>query len=324
MKKRKVKLMDEEFSVIGFGCWGLSGPGSWNNSSDEESIKAVNTAVELGVNFFDVAPVYGFGHAEEILGKALAGKRHDVLIGTKCGLIWDDQYRIINNLTPESVFKEIDDRLRRLGTDYIDIYQLHWPDHNTPIEDTMEALVKIKESGKVRHIGVSNFPVQLTLKAMEYVPIVSQQCLYNMIQRNFDSYHATALEYRTEDEIIPLCKENGQAFFPYSPLFQGLLTDKSKGGLDFDENDVRYNNPQLKGENLKKNLKIVEKLRALSNKIGKPLSQLAINWLLKNEAVTSVICGIQSAHDIEENVASLSWEIDDDMLKEINQILNGG
>lgn len=322
MKKKKVLLMEEEFSVVGFGCWAISGSNTWNNSNDDDSIKAVQKAVELGVNFFDVAPVYGFGHAEEVLGKALKDSRSKVLIATKCGLVWDDRYRIENRLTAESIYREIDDSLRRLHTDYIDIYQIHWPDPNTPIEETMEALINIQKAGKIRYIGVSNFSIDLTKKAMEMAAIVSQQCLYNMLERNEESYHGIPLEYRTEKEILPFCKEKGQAFFPYSPLCQGLLTGVFKETGNFDDNDVRANNPKFKGSIFKKYLNVVEKLKGIANSINKPLSQLAINWLIQKDEVTSVISGAQNINHVEENVDSVSWELSDDIIKEIDHILS--
>jgi aryl-alcohol dehydrogenase-like predicted oxidoreductase len=158
--------------------------------------------VDLGINLFDVAPVYGFGHAEEVLGKALKGRRQKVLIASKCGLLWDGQRNITNNLTAKSILWEIDNSLRRLNTDHIDIYQLHWPDPNTPIEETIEALHSIKEAGKIRYIGVSNFSVELTKQAMEIDTIVSYQGLYNMLERNPESYHEIPLTYRTQERWI--------------------------------------------------------------------------------------------------------------------------
>jgi len=322
MKKRRAELMGQDFSVLGFGGWSISGPKVWNTSTDEKSAQAINTALELGINFFDVAPVYGFGHAEEMLGAVLGKRRKDVMIGTKCGLIWDDHNRISNCLKPESVLREIDDSLTRLRTDYVDLYQMHWPDENTPVEETMEALVKIKESGKIRHIGVSNFSVQRTERAMRIAPIVSHQNLYNMIQRNSDNYHGISLEYRTEEEIIPFCRKHSQAFLTYSPLCQGLLSERSKKGLEFDGNDIRSNNPELKGEKLSANLQIVERLRAVAQRIGRPLNQLALNWMLYNRTVTCILVGTSNAKDLQDNVAGLEWELDDQIVAEINSILN--
>lgn len=322
MKFKKVAAMPNmEFSAVGFGCWAVGGSDIWNNSSDKNSIDAVQRAVDLGINFFDVAPVYGFGHAETILGQALKGRRQQVLIATKCGLIWDDQKRITNNLTANSIYQEIDDSLRRLNTDYVDIYQLHWPDPNTPIEETMEALERIKQAGKIRHIGVSNFSVELTQRAMAAGTVVSYQGLYNLLERNADSYHNIPLTYRVQDEILPFCGEHGLAFFPYSPLFQGLLTDNFKASDNFDENDVRSANPKLSGDAFKTYFDISEKLRAFAREIGKPLNQIAINWLINQPAVTSVICGAQIIEHVEQNVGSVSWDLTISMMERIEEIL---
>lgn len=322
MLKRKIGNTDLEASVIGYGCWVVSGEEFWTGTDDNSSIRAIQTAYDLGVNFFDVAPVYGFGHAEELLGKALKGKRDKVIISSKCGLVWDDSNRISNLLSKDSLLKEIDASLKRIGTDYIDIYQMHWPDYDTPIEETMETLNKIKEAGKIKHIGASNFPLKLLSEARKYGEIVSHQCLYNMLQRNDDNYHDIPLYYKTEEEILPDCKKNNMAFIPYSPLCQGLLTGTFKPNGNFDKDDVRNANPILQGEKLKKNLKIVEGLKNFANKLGKSLSQLALNWLIKNETITTIIAGATKIPHLKDNVESASWELDDATYREINDFLD--
>ena len=321
MEKRRAMIAGLDLTVLGFGCWSVSGPKVWNTSTDEKSFESIHKALDLGINFFDVAPVYGFGHAEAILGQALGQRRKDVLIATKCGLVWDDEGNIRNCLKPDSIVAEIDESLKRLNTDYVDLYQLHWPDPDTPIEDTMEALAKIQKSGKIRHIGVSNFSVSRTRRAMSCTPVVSHQSLYNMLQRNADDYHGIPLEYKTEEEILPLCKMTHHAFLAYSPLCQGLLSDRSKNGLKFDLKDVRSNNPELKGDKLKANMQKVELLRALSQKIGKPLNHLAINWLLYKSEVTCVLIGTSNPKDLEDNTASLEWQLDESTIAEIDTIL---
>lgn len=322
MNKRRAALAGLDLTVLGFGCWSVSGPKVWNTSTDQKSFEAIHKALDIGINFFDVAPVYGFGHAEAILGQALGQKRKDVLIATKCGLLWDNDGNIRNCLKPESIFREIDESLKRLNTDYVDLYQLHWPDPNTSIEDTMEALIKIQESGKIRHIGVSNFSVERTKRAMACTPVVSHQSLYNMLQRNADDYHEITLEYKTEQEILPFCKQTHQAFLAYSPLCQGLLSERSKSGLKFDLKDVRSNNPELKGEKLKANMQKVEQLRSLSYKLGKPLNHLAINWLLYKSEVTCVLLGTSNPKDLEDNAAALDWQLDEVTISEIDAILD--
>ncbi|HOJ88831.1 MAG TPA: aldo/keto reductase [Pseudothermotoga sp.] len=318
MRYRSTKRFPLNASVVGLGCWGLSGPSIWKDSNDSDSIKIVHKALESGINFFDVAPVYGFGHAEEILGKALRGFARDkVIIATKCGLIWDEQKRITRCLKPESVFKEIDESLRRLGTDYVDLYQLHWPDPNTPIEETIDALLELKKAGKVRFIGLSNFSVDTARRLLEHIS--SMQGLYNMFERNALSYHNIPLEYRTEREVLPFCEENDLAFLPYSPLMQGVLT----GDIDYNEKftDVRAANPKLVGDNLRKYIAIVEKLKAIGSKIGKPVNEIAMNWLIKHRPITSIIAGATKPEQLEENLKALDWEMDNELFNEIEAIV---
>lgn len=319
MKYRSTSRFPEQISVIGLGCWELSGSNVWQGSNDEDSIKVVHKALKAGINFFDVAPVYGFGHAEEILGRAIEGfPRDKILIATKCGLIWDEHKRIKRCLKPESVFQEIDQSLKRLKTDYVDLYQLHWPDPNTPIEETLDALTKLQKEGKIRYIGLSNFSRDIASKVLPYIS--SMQGLYNMFERNATSYHSIPLEYRSEKEILPFCERNGLAFFPYSPLMQGILTGK------FLENevfvDVRSANPKLSGEEFKKYIGVVRKLMEISREIGKPLSQVSINWLLKHEVITSIIAGATNPSHIEENVKALDWEMDDEVYRHIEKIIS--
>ncbi|MCP4167876.1 MAG: aldo/keto reductase [Chloroflexi bacterium] len=319
MQIKKVSRIDEPFSVVGFGCWASGG--EWNDTNDLDSMKAMQRAVDLGVNFFDVAPVYGLGHAEEVLGEALKGRRQQVMIGSKCGLLWDDRGRISNNLTAESMHVEIDDSLRRFQTDYIDLYQLHWPDLDTPIEETISALEQIRHMGKIRYYGVSNFSLSLTFKAMELGHVASYQGLYNMLERNPDSYHSIPLDYRTEREILPLCEDYGLAFLPYSPLFQGLLADSFQASDNFDEHDIRSNNPKLRGELFQNYFEKRKRLDSFAQQIGKPLHQVAINWLIAHPAVTSIICGAQTAEQVQQNIESVSWQLSEDMLTEIDTIL---
>jgi len=213
-------------SIIGFGCWPVSN--DWTGARDKDSIATVSEAIELGNNFFDViAPVYRFGHAERVLRRAIKGKRNSIYIASKCGLRWDSSKKIRHDLSKESILEEIDDSLKRLDTDYIDLYQIYWPDPNVSIEETMETLISIKEKGKVRYIGVSNFSIPLLKVASRYDDIVSNQILYNMINRNSDNYCGIPLSYRSEDEILPFCEKNNVSVIPYSPLMQGLLMTKA-------------------------------------------------------------------------------------------------
>lgn len=320
MLYKKVEKIKEEIAVIGVGCWNFGG--QWDNSDEENSIKIVHTAIDNGINLFDVAPVYGFGKAETVLGKALKGsKRSKVLIATKCGLIWNEKHETTNNLSKESILKEIDDSLRRLQTDYVDIYQLHWPDHNTPIEETVSVLEEIKKTGKIRYIGLSNFSQKDVKTFMSMIEINSQQALYNMLERNTNSYHNIPLEYKTEDEVLPTVRKYQQAFFPYSPLFQGLLTGKFKANGNFSEKDIRNENPKLRGELYKKYYEGVAALENFANKIERPLNEIALNWLRQKNEVTSIIAGASSIAQLEKNIRSTMWDLTEEELNEIEIII---
>jgi len=322
MKYKTVPAMpDLAFSAVGFGCWGISGGSTWNGSTDEESIRTVRTAVDLGITYFDVAPVYGFGHAEEVLGEALARRRDSVLIGSKCGLLWDDSGAIRNDLSSASIGKEIDESLRRLNTDHLDLYQMHWPDIATPIEESMEALERVVAAGKVRYIGVTNFSVERTDACRAIGPVAAHQGLYNMLEHNPTSYHEIPLEYRTRSEILPMVMREGMAFFPYSPLFQGLLTDAFSRTGNFDENDVRAANPKLNGEAFDAYYEAAQRLRRLAGELGRPLNQFAINWLASQAAVTSVIAGGQTPEHVTANAAAVTWDVTAEVFDRVDGIL---
>ena len=308
LRKKLIPQIEEPVSVVGFGCWALSGPDVWTAGDDRDTTYAVRRAVDLGVNFFDVAPVYGLGHAEEVLGRALAGHREDVLIATKCGLVWDQQNRVTNNLTGPSLLEEIDRSLARLGTEYVDIYQMHWPDPSTPIEATMGALLDIQRAGKVRHIGVSNFSITLTRRALECGPVATYQGLMNMLERNATSYHGISLDYRAADEVLPFVAANDMSFLPYSPLFQGLLTD-SYSPEAIDATDVRRANPNLFGDSAAPYAAAAARLRDLASDMGRSLEQVAVNWLASQDGMGPVIAGAQNVSQLEATAGAGSWEL---------------
>lgn len=317
---KKVKMIEEEISAIGIGCWNFGG--DWDGYNESDSINLVHAAIDSGINLFDVAPVYGYGNSEKILGKSLKhGKREKVLVASKCGLTWNSKHETSNNLTRKNILREIDESLIRLQTDYIDIYQLHWPDHNTTIEETVSALEEIKRAGKIRYIGLTNFSKKDIEKFMSMIEINSQQSLYNMFERNTDSYHNIPLEYKTEDEILPLVKEYGQAFFPYSPLFQGLLVGRFLEKGKFSEKDIRTANPKLSGEAFQTYQSGVVDLNEFAKDLAKPLNEIVINWLRQKEEITSIISGVSSIAQLEKNIHSTRWNLREDELKEINKII---
>ena len=314
---KKVKRIDEKISAIGIGCWNFGG--DWDTSNDDNAIAIVHAAIDSGVNLFDVAPVYGWHHAERVLGKALkGGLREKVVIASKCGLVWNEKHETVNDLSRKNILREIDESLERLQTDYIDIYQLHWPDPKTPIEETAKVLDEIKKAGKIRHIGLSNFSQADMETFMTMVDIDEQQGLYNMFERNTDSYHNIPLAYKTEKEMLPNVHKYGQAFLPYSPLFQGLLAGKFKNGINFSARDIRNENPKFSKGRFEVYYEGYKRVQAIADEMEKPIAQVAINWLRQKEDVTSIINGVSSLSQLEKNVSALEWDISDEYMAKLN------
>ena len=322
---KKVSRIEKKISAIGIGCWPFSGPGVWDQYSDENSINTIHAAIDQGVNFFDVAPVYGRGYAESILGKALKKyvNREEIVIASKCGLTWDPENpkEVFNDLTAKSLHQEIDRSLNRLQLDYIDIYQLHWPDTKTPLAETMGALNEMKKQGKIRHIAVSNFTMAQIKEAQRYAELDSYQGLYNLLEKNPSSYHGIELGYRTQDEILPYCRANGMAFLPYSPLMQGVLTGCFQRDNNFSANDIRTENPKLCGTAFYPYFDIVEELKAYGKAIDRTVLEIAFNWLVQNDAVTCVISGATTVEQITANVRTLSRPLSADQLAKVDAIV---
>lgn len=318
---KKVEKIEDQISAIGIGCWNMGG--DWDSSEENTSIKIIHAAIDMGINFFDVAPVYGWGVSEAILGKALreGGLRKRVLIASKGGLLWNEKHQTRNNLSKDSLLKEIDDTLTRLQTDHVDIYQMHWPDPNVPLEETAEALNIMKKAGKIRYVGLSNFAQADVEKMMEYISVDCQQSLYNMLERNPATYHGIPLEYRTEKEVFPNVKKYGQAFLPYSPLFQGLLAGKFLDGMTISARDIRNENPKFSGELFKVYQEGARKLKAFADEIGRPMNEMALNWLRQQEEVTSIIGGASTLEQLQHNIRCTEWNLTEEELSGIEKIL---
>ena len=319
---KKFSTFDEELSAMGFGCWGLSGGVFWTDGDDKERIETVQTAIDQGIQFFDVAPVYGFGHAETILGKGVKGKRDKILIASKCGMVWDSNKRISLNLQRESILKEVEDSLKRLDTDYIDLYQMHWPDKDTkaPIEESFQALADLREQGKIRYIGLTNFSTADATLGVERFGLSCYQGLYNLLEHNPTFYHAIPLDYRTRSEIIPFCREHGIPFLPYSPLMQGLLTSHFDPS-EWAKNDVRTFNPKFQGELWVSYKALADKVKAFAEKLERPVSQVAINWLIWQKEVGPVISGGTKPEHVLENVKACDWSLSDSEFKELDSLI---
>lgn len=317
----KVSKIPEELSVMGIGCWNFGG--DWDSSDDNNTDRIVRSAIESGINFFDVAPVYGFHHSERVLGEILRREkvRNRVFIASKCGIVWNENKETWFDLSRENILREIDESLRRLQTDYIDLYQLHWPDPGTPIEETAEVISELKKEGKIRYVGLSNFSAQDIAKFEAIISVDSLQHLYNMLERNTDTYHDITLDYKTEEEILPYVNEHGQLFLPYSPLFQGMLSGKFNPDKPFSKDDIRNENPKLSGNRLKEYMIFVDKLCQYAEKYGRPLNEIAINWIRKKCPASTIIAGASSVEQLERNLCCLEWELDDTAMAEIEEII---
>lgn len=314
-------LPNARISTIGFGCWSLGAGSGWRDSDDAGSIATVHKAIDCGVTFFDTAPVYGFHGSETLLGKALAGRRDQIFLASKCGLLWDDSRTTRRDLSYKAVIADVEGSLGRLKTDHVDLLQLHWPDHATPLEETARALRRLLDEGKIGAVGVTNYSVADTLTLARLVPVSTYQGLYNMLERNTDSYHAIPLEYQAEREILPLCLERGMAFLPYSPLFQGLLTGRFNADSTFGSNDVRSTNPKLAGDGYRRYVAVVDELKPIAAAAGVSMTHLALAWLCQNPAVTSVLCGAHRPDQIADNAAAADVDLSGATLNDIREVL---
>lgn len=311
MEYRVLGKSDLNVSVIGYGAWGIGGEPFWRTEGEENSIRSIEKAFDLGINFYDTAPVYGFGHSERLLGRTLHSKRKEIIIATKCGLRWEREEikSIEKKANRESVFEEIDLSLRRLQTDYIDLYQVHWPDENTPIEETMDALLDIQKAGKVRYIGVSNYSVDQIKESLKYGQIVSLQSMYSMLERDI------------EKQILPFCIENNIGVICYSPLASGVLTGKYDENTIFKDWRGQEIIGHFTGDVFKSHVRKVKKISKIAQRLGRTTAQLALNWLLLQKGVTNAIVGVKNPAQAEQNVGAVGWKIPDDDLKEIANIL---
>ncbi len=312
MEHRILGKSDLSVSTIGYGAWGIGGEPFWKTEGEENSIRSIEKAIDFGINFFDTAPVYGFGYSEELLGKVLHSKRKDVIIATKCGLRWEKKEikALEKRSSKESILEEIDLSLQRLRTDYIDLYQVHWPDETTPIEETMDALLQIQKAGKIRYIGVSNYSVDQMKESLKYGQIVSLQPMYSMLERDI------------EEEILPFCIENNIGIICYSPLASGVLTGKYDESTKFEDWRGQGIIGNFTGDVFISHVKKVKEITKIAQKYGKTTAQLAINWLLHQRGVTTAIVGVKNPDQVEQNTGAVGWDIPGDDLKTISNILD--
>ena len=290
MKYTKLGKSELNVSRIALGTWVIGG-GNWGKHDEAKSIDAIETAIDGGVNFIDTAPAYGDGHAEEIIGKIIRDKRDKVIIATKCGLDIENKMRI--NLSPEFIEYDLAQSLKRLKTDYIDLYQCHWPDPNVPIEQTMDSLVNFQQEGRIRYIGVSNFSHDQIKESIQYADIITLQSQYSLLDRTI------------EEDIAGICSENNIAIITYGSIGAGLLTGKYKEMPKFSPMDARsffYGFFQQKYWHKVKAL--VEKMEEIARDENIKPSHIAIAWLLSKRGIAAAIVGARTSEQAKENILS--------------------
>ena len=312
MKKRRLGNSDLQITAIGFGAWAIGGTGyqyAWGPQDDQASIEAIHRSLDFEVNWIDTAPAYGKGHSEEVVAQALAGwSGTRPYIFTKCGLGWDRDGKIFNELNPQAIRQECEDSLRRLRVDAIDLYQIHWPTGNmTEVEAAWSLLAELKREGKVRWIGVSNFDVQQLQRVGEIAPVTSLQPPYSLVRREIEA------------EILPYCRQAGIGVIAYSPMYSGLLTGvmTRERIAQLPEDDWRRLDPEFKEPRLVKNLALIDRLKAVGSCHNHLAGEVAVAWTLLHPAVTGSIVGIRSATQAGGILGAAALNLSAEEIKEI-------
>jgi aryl-alcohol dehydrogenase-like predicted oxidoreductase len=314
MKTKKLGNTDFEITSVGFGAWAIGGAGwefGWGKQDDDNSIKAIHKAIDSGINWIDTAAVYGLGHSEEIVAKALKGLQEKPYVFTKCELRWDEKGKIYNSIKKESVKYECEMSLKRLQLDVIDLYQIHWPAPENEIEEGWEAMQELIAEGKIKYAGVSNFSVEQMERIMKIAPISSLQPPYSLS-------HPV-----TEKEIIPYCEKNNIGVIVYSPMMSGLLSGKmTRERIEaLPDDDWRKNSSQFKEPRLTKNMQIVEKLREIGKKYGVEAGAVAIAWTLRLKGVTAAIVGARNPEQIDLLISAGNMTLDENDIDVLNNII---
>lgn len=307
---------------LAMGTWNMAF--TWSNQDRDEANKALQFAINKGINVIDTAPIYGRGESESFLGNFLnnniniINKREDIFIASKCGLAWRGK-KVYQDISKDSIRHEIEQSLKRLNTNYIDLYQIHWPYKDMPLQEALYTLNSLKEEGLIRYIGLSNFSLADFKYASSLVQIDTYQGLFNIIEHNATSYHNATLSYKSSSEIIPYCQQTGKTFLAYSPLMQGLL-----GGnfVNFTRQDDRMGNINFKDKNLlAKNLEIVEKLKDFANKKNCTASQLAISYILHINCHKLILCGMRKPSYVEDILLAKNVSLSREEIEELDRIV---
>ena len=317
MQTRQLGYTDLHLTAIGFGAWAIGGPWDfgWGPQDDAESVATIQRGLDLGINWIDTAAAYGLGHSEEVVGRAIKGRRDRVIVATKCALAWDEKSakegKVFNRLKGWSVRQEAENSLRRLGVDVIDLYQIHWPNPDADIEEGWTEIARLIEEGKVRYGGVSNFNVSQLKRAQAIHPVASLQPPYSLLDQD------------TERELLPYCAASRIGVVCYSPMASGLLTGKftPERIAALPPDDMRHKKNHFREPELTPNLQLIEKLRPLAARRGRSLGELAIAWVLRRPEVTSAIVGARHPRQVEEIVPAADWQLEPDEIAGIEAAL---
>lgn len=314
METRRFGKTDMQITPIGFGAWAIGGGNwefGWGAQDDDIAIAAIRRALDLGINWIDTAAVYGLGHSEELVARALDGMSERPYVFTKCSMIWNDQREVGHSLNRDSLRRELEASLRRLRTDVIDLYQIHWPDPVAEIEEGWTTLTDFQREGKVRHIGVCNFNVEQLKRAEAIAPVETLQPPYSLLER------------RVGAEILPYAKQQDMGVIVYSPMASGLLTGAMTREriAAMPEDDWRKHSREFREPAITSNLAFVERLRAIGDRHGRSPGEVAIAWTLHNPAVTGAIVGGRSPRQVEGTIGAGTFRLTDDEVREIESAL---
>ncbi len=312
MEKRRLGNSDMEITVLGVGAFALGGPNwpfAWGAQDDTDSVAAIRAALDKGVNWVDTAAVYGFGHAEEVTAKAVDSISPKPYIFTKCGRNWNEKGEIVKILRRDAVRQECENSLRRLKADTIDLYQIHWPEPDEEVEEGWETLTRLKEEGKVRWIGVSNFNVNQMERSHRIAPVTSLQPPYSLLNRAI------------ENEGLPYCARHGIGVIVHSPMRNGLLTGKmtKERAAALPANDFRSRVPDFREPLLSRNLELVELLRAIGTRHGRSAGEVALAWTLRRPEVTGAIFGARNAAQVDGVIGAAEFRLSESELAEIEE-----
>jgi aryl-alcohol dehydrogenase-like predicted oxidoreductase len=323
MEYRQLGNSDLKVSTIIFGAWAIGG-WMWGGAEEKDAVEAIQASIEGGATSIDTAAVYGYGKSEELVAKAIKGQRDKVQLLTKFGLRWDSKEgehffdwsdeesgskSVYRNARKQSIIHECEQSLKRLQTDYIDLYQCHWRDPSTPVEETMEALAQLIKEGKIKAAGVSNFTVEDMEKASKICPLASDQPPYSMVLRDI------------EKDVLPYCRKNNIGVIVYSPLQRGLLTGKFKPDVQFKDGDHRASQAHFKPENIKRTNAFLEKIKPIADAHDATLGQLVIAWTIAQPGVTSAIVGARDAAQCKENLKAAAVKLSADEINAIGKHL---